>query len=118
MSNICNKSAGQLNALNRLNRYLGFEGKKILISSFINGDFNYCPLVQHVYSKHSLNKIENIQKRALRFLLNDCESDDKALLKKSNKCTMEVRRLRTLALETFQTLNDLNPAFMKNLFAK
>ena len=29
---------------------------------------------------------------------------------------MEVRR--TLALETFKTLNDLNPAFMKNLFAK
>ena len=31
---------------------------------------------------------------------------------------MEVRRLRTLALETFKTLNDLNPAFMKNIFAK
>ena len=31
---------------------------------------------------------------------------------------MEVKRLRTLALETFKTLNDLNPAFMKNLFAK
>ena len=31
---------------------------------------------------------------------------------------MEVRRFRTLALETFKTLNDLNPAFMKNLFAK
>ena len=31
---------------------------------------------------------------------------------------MEVWRVRTLALETFKTLNDLNPAFMKNLFAK
>ena len=31
---------------------------------------------------------------------------------------MEVRRLRTLALEIFKTLNDQNPAFMKNLFAK
>ena len=31
---------------------------------------------------------------------------------------MEVRRFGTLALETFETLNDLNPAFMKNLFAK
>ena len=39
MSNICNKSAGQLNALNRLNRYLGFEGKKILIKSFIYGPY-------------------------------------------------------------------------------
>ena len=31
---------------------------------------------------------------------------------------MEVRRLRTLALETFKTLNYLNPAPLKNLFAK
>ena len=31
---------------------------------------------------------------------------------------MEVRRLSALALETFKTLNDLNPAFMKNVFAK
>ena len=31
---------------------------------------------------------------------------------------MEVTRLRTLALKTFKTLNDLNPAFMKNLFSK
>ena len=118
ISKLCNKSAGQLNALNRLNRYLGFEEKKILINSFIYGNFNYCPLVWHFCSKNSLNKIENIQKRALRFLLNDYESDYKILLKKCNKCTMEVRRLRTLALETFKTLNDLNPAFMKNLFAK
>ena len=101
-----------------MNRYLGFEEKKILINSFIYGNFNYCPLVWHFCSKNSLNKIENIQKRALRFLLNDYESDYKILLKKCNKCTMEVRRLRTLALETFKTLNDLNPAFMKNIFAK
>ena len=31
---------------------------------------------------------------------------------------MEVRRLRTLPLETFKTLNDRNPVFMKNLFSK
>ena len=28
ISKLCNKSAGQLNALNRLNRYLGFEENK------------------------------------------------------------------------------------------
>ena len=98
------KSAGQLNALNRLNRYLGFEEKKILINSFIHGNFNYCPLVWDFCSKNSLNKIENIQKRALRFLLNDYESDYKTLLRKSNKCTMEVRRLKTLVLETFKII--------------
>ena len=97
ISKPCRKRAGQLNVLNRLNRYFGFEENKILINSFIYGNFNYCPLVWHFCSKNSLNKIENIQERALRFLLNNYESDYKTLLKKINKCTMEVRRLRTLA---------------------
>ena len=65
-----------------------------------------------------MNKIENIQRRALRFLLNNYESDCKTSLKNFNKCTMEVRKLGTLALETFKALNDLNPAFRKNLLTK
>ena len=77
ISKLCNKSAGQLNALHRLNRYLGLEEKKILINSFRYGNFNYCPLAWHFCSKNLLNKIENIQKRALRYLLNDYESDYK-----------------------------------------
>ena len=31
---------------------------------------------------------------------------------------MEVWRLKTMALEVFKSLNDLNPSFMKNLFNK
>ena len=31
-------------------------------------------------------------------------------------CTMEVKRLRTLTLELLQTLNNLNPAFMEEIF--
>ena len=33
--NYAKKSAGQLNARNRLNRYLGFEEKKILTVSYM-----------------------------------------------------------------------------------
>ena len=116
ISKLSNKCAGILNALIRLKRFLGFEEKKILVNSFIYGNFNYCPLVWHFCSKSSRNKIENIQKRALRFLLNDYESDYNTLLQKSDKCTMEIRRIRTLALETFKTINNLNPSFMNNLF--
>ena len=61
----------------------------------------------------------NVLKVLLKsFLLNDYDSDYNTLMQKSNKCTMEIRRIRTLALETFKTINDLNPSFMKNLFNK
>ena len=63
-----------------------------------------------------VNKIEKIQKRYLRIILNDYESDYKTLLRYSNKPTIEIRRLRTLAVEMFKTLNEINPPYMKNIF--
>ena len=41
ISKLCNKSAGKLNAFTTLNRYLGFEERKMLINSFIYCNFNY-----------------------------------------------------------------------------
>ena len=118
ISKLCKKSAGQLNALCRLGYLIGFEEKKILINSFIYANFNYCPLVWHFSSKKSINKIENIQKRALRFLLHDYSSNYETLLKKADRCTMEVKRLRTLALEIFKALNEKSPSFIRNYFEK
>ena len=37
-------------------------------------------------------------------------------LKKDGKSRMDVRRLRTLCVEIYKTLNDLNPSFMNNIF--
>ena len=33
------------------------------------------------------------------------------------KLSMEIKRLRNLALEIFKTINDLNPSFMKSIFS-
>ena len=66
----------------------------------------------------SINKIENMQKRALRFLLIDFSSNYETLLKKTNKCTMEVKRLRLLALEIFKAFNENCPTFIKDYFEK
>ena len=79
---LCNKSAGQLKALYRIGHLIGLEERKILINNFIYGKFNYCPLVWHFSPRKSVNKIENIQKRALRFLLNDYSWDYETLLRK------------------------------------
>ena len=67
-------------------------------------------------STQPLNKIENLQKRALRFLNNDFEASYEDLLSKGGKSKMNIRRLRTLCVESYKTLNDLNPGFMNNIF--
>ena len=53
-----------------------------------------------------MSKIERIQYRALQFLHNDYDSDYNTLLKKSDKCSVEIRKLRTMAL--FNKRNNIN----------
>ena len=118
ISSLCKKASNQLNAISRLHRYLGFKEKEVLINSFVYANFNYCPLIWHFCPAKSARKIEKIQLRALQILYNDFESDYEALLSKSGKCTMEIRRLRTLGIEVFKTLQKLNPVFMKEIFSK
>ena len=71
ISKICKSAANQLNALIRLKQFLSFHAKEILINSDIISNFNYCPLVWMFSIAQSVNKIENLQKRALCFLYDD-----------------------------------------------
>ena len=67
-------------------------------------------------STQSLNKIENLQKRALLFLYDDFKASYEHLLSKRGKSKMNVKRLRTLCVAIYKTLNDLNPSFMNDIF--
>ena len=49
-------------------------------------------------------------------VVNDYESDYATLLKKNNTTTMVIQRLRTLAIEIFKTINNINLSFMKDIF--
>ena len=80
----------QLNALSKLQKYMGKSEKEAIINSFILSNFNYCPLVWHFSSCESLRKIKKIQKRCLRIILNDCESDYETLLCNSDKSAIEI----------------------------
>ena len=78
LSNMCKFAANQLNTLVRLKIFLSSNERKILVNSFVLSNFNYCPLVWFISSSTSLGKIENVHKRALRFLLNDNVSSREA----------------------------------------
>ena len=82
---------------------MNFEEKKVLINSYFIANFNYCPLVWMLSSATSLKKIENLQKRALRFLCNDYEISYEELLSKSSTSSMNIKRLRGLYVELYKT---------------
>ena len=96
---------------------MGKEQKEALINSFVFPNFSYCPLVWHFCSCKSSQKIEKIQFRGRRIIYNGYSSDYQTLLKLNQKPSMEIKRLRNLALEIFKTINDLNPGFIKSTFS-
>ena len=115
-SNICKSAANQSSALIRLNSFLCFEGKRVLINSYFMSNCNYCPLVWMFSKATSLKKIENLQKITLRFLYNNYQLTYEGLLDKANSSTMNFKRLGSLCVEIYKIINDLNPNFMKHIF--
>ena len=97
---------------------LAFRMLKMLLDSFILSNFNYCSLTWIFCSAALSQKIEKIQERALMLLYNDNYSSHNSLLLKAERPTMEVSRLRRLAIEVFKTLKSLNPDFMRTYFKK
>ena len=87
--------------------FLNFEEKKT---------FKYCPLLWMFSSPKSLNKIESLQKRALRFLYEDYVSSYEELLQKSGKETMKKYRLRRLCIEIYKSVSNINPMYMNEIF--
>ena len=115
ISNICKKAAQQLNVLKRIGSVLTRANKITIFYSFILSNFNFCPLVWHFCSKKNTRKIEKIQERALRFIYEDLESSYESLLLKAKLPSLEIRRMRSMALECFKILHDLSPRCLSDL---
>ena len=67
-------------------------------------------------SAKSVNKVESLQKTALRFLYDSYDSPYESILKLAGKSTMNVNRLRGFCIEISKTLNNINPAFINETF--
>jgi hypothetical protein len=59
--------------------------------------------------------MENIQERALKFIYDDYTSDYADLLERSKLPFLHIRRIRSLALETYAIINKEGPNYLHNL---
>ena len=73
-----------------------------------NLSFSYCALFWHFINCKLVRKIEKIQKRYLRIVLNDYDSNYDVLLRKSGKVTMVIKRLRALVTKILKKSLILN----------
>jgi hypothetical protein len=66
-------------------------------------------LAWHFCTEKNSKKLEKIQVRALRFVYDDYSSSSETLLENAKVPTLQVRRIRTMALETYIILHNLSP---------
>ena len=115
ISNMCNKATRQLNVLLRLSKFWIPESKIVIYKSFIQSNFNYCPLVWHFCSQSNSEKLEKLQHRALRITFNDLNSSYDTLLSRIYMPFLHLSRLRAMAIETFKGIHRLSTTYLKDL---
>ena len=87
-------------------------GRKATYNSFIVSNFNYCTLVWYFTSRESINKMQKIQERALRFVLKDSTYDYNTLLSKCGVDSFRISSLTAMAVEIYKILNDKSPEYL------
>ena len=80
---LCSKVNNKLRELARTTPYMSVEKYKILMNSFFNAQFNYCPLAWMLQRRRNNNIIRNLHERCLRLIHNDKNSSCEELLTKN-----------------------------------
>ena len=97
-----NKANKKLRALARVTPYMTLEKKKIVMNSFFDAQFNYCPLIWMLHSRKNNNKIKHLHERCLRLIYSDKKLSYENLLEKDNLGSTCHKNIQALAIEIFK----------------
>ena len=92
--------------------------RKVLIQTFFESQFGYCPLIWMFCSRTLNHRINRLHERALRIAYDDYLSDFEELLVKDNTVTIHKRNLRKLAIEMYKISNNLSPLFTREMMTE
>ena len=101
---LCRKIGAKLSALKRIASYLSEWQRKIIATSFVISETNYCPLVWAFASRGSNKKLQRLQERTM------------SLIQIPEYVSLHRRNCEQLLKEVYKTKNDLNPSYMKDVF--
>ena len=113
---LCKKVNQKVTALARIAGILPFHKRHILLKTFIESQFSYCPLVWMFCSCKMNNKINRIHERALRIVYQDYESTFDELLAKDKSLRFHHRNIHQVAIEMFKVKQGLSPSIMEDIW--
>ena len=88
--------------------FLSAGKRRIMIKSFIESQFKYCPLTWVFCSRKSNHKINRLYERSLRIDNNDYENTCKKLLSYNNCFYIHDQKIHCLATEIYKVVYDLS----------
>ena len=118
INNICKVASAKTKGLGRIKNRLNLSQAKILYNCFILFQFNYCCPVWMFCSKTLQNKINQIQKRALRVVYNEPNLNLDKLVELDKTATIHIKNIITLLTEVYKITSGENPIFMNKISPK
>ena len=116
VSSLCKKADRKLSVLSRLSKLMSFQQRRLLMKSFVEAKFGYCPLVWMFHGREINRKINHIHERSLRIVYRDYNSSFKDLLQKDNSVCIYHRNIQSLAAELFKVKVNLSNTIMNGIF--
>ena len=115
---ICQRANRKLNALARLTTYVELGKRRIVMTTFFDSQFIYCPVIWMCHSRALNNKINRLHERCLRIIYNHKTSTFKELLEKDNSVPIHCRNIQALAIEMYKVVNGMAPEIMNEIFKR
>ena len=106
----------KLHALMRNKKYMTQDKLRLVMKTFIESQFNYCPLLWMCHSRDLNHRINRWHERALRSVYRNKNLTFEELLEMDKSFTIHERNLQKLATEMYKVKHNLCPKPLQDLF--
>ena len=101
----------------RISKFITDKDKpKLIMRTFIESQFNFCPLVWMCHSRQLNHKINHLHERALRVVYKNNSLTFKQLLEINKSFTIHERNLQKLPTEMYKVKHNLCPKPFQEIF--
>ena len=117
ISTVCDKINNQFNVMLRLRNIMSKDTMFRLYKAFILPHFYFCSSVWHFCGTRNSQKLEAVNKRILRFILNDYTSHYTTLLNKVEMTALYNERIQNFLILVYKSLYFKEyPTYTRNTF--
>ena len=116
ISSVCKKINNQFSVFKRFGKLISCEIMLRLYKAFILPHFHYCSMIWHFCNSEDSVKLDTLNRRILRFVFKDWDSNYDTLLDKAGVCGLANRRIKNMMICIFKCLHfGKYPCYLKQL---